>query len=188
MQLPPASNNPADITAYQSLMATQQAGSRALTDAFDVDALLQSYYAATPAPKPMYDEMEFPAAVGSQAELAIRGQLSALVDKAAEVLTEHCRDYTANDAERLKHGFGDKIRDAGLHNEERAYFYSRAFKATFERKVALAHRAAPDQNSPEMKELKNLCYLLNEPSHFFMAVVGKRIVQDFADNVRKALR
>ncbi|ANN66003.1 hypothetical protein [Bordetella bronchialis] len=186
MQIRPSSNTASDLADFQARMAAEQAAIRQINDAIDIDCLVRSYYGTLDATTPMYDEPGFPAALGSQVELGIRAQLAALVDKAATLLAEHSSTFTDADERRLQSGFGDKIRQASLHPEERLYFYSQPFKATLERKLALADRAGLSDHGAAMKELRTLVHLLGDPSRFFTAVVGKSIVQDFADAFQKA--
>ncbi|CAM3533022.1 hypothetical protein BOSP111201_10885 [Bordetella sputigena] len=165
-----------------------------LRDAMDVDVLVRGYYSHLSATAPAYEDPDFPALPGSQAELDIRDQLVTLTEKAVSLLAAYRPDFSDANKARVN-SFGDKIRNAELPMDERLHFYGRPFKTAFERKVALADRESGRDDGValqgrKMKELQEYCFMLSQPSLFVEAATSGKPIQDymeaFADIMDKA--
>lgn len=156
-----------------------------LRDAMDVDVLVHGYYSHLSATAPAYEDLDFPALPGSQAELDIRDQLVTLTEKAVSLLAANRPHFSEANKARVN-SFGDKIRNAELPTDERLHFYGRPFKATFERKVALADRESGRDDVValqgwKMKELQEYCFMLSEPSLFVEAATSGKPPQDYIE-------
>ncbi|ARP80587.1 hypothetical protein CAL12_06895 [Bordetella genomosp. 8] len=159
---------------------------RTITDALAWDEAIVGYYSHLAITLPQYAELHAPVAAGSPGHHAIREQLIALATKAASLLRDAgkgagkgaCDD--ADSAGRLRLGLMHRLACDTLEAHERAYFYSRTFKETFEEKVARADLARPEDGEKARQELHVICYLLGDPSAFVLYTAATKVLRDFS--------